>query len=71
MAKMKKKKINVYENNVYYKAGPYTRYNHTKIVKILRRLDSTEPIVTQYTLGKGFRKYRVKVIEVQKKEVAH
>ena len=60
------KPINVYENNIYYKSGPYKKLSRWYLARKLKSLGFFVLSVNRYSIGKGFKKYTVTVLEAQK-----
>ena len=60
------KPINVYENNIYYKSGPYKKLSRWYLARKLKSLGFLVLSVNRYNIGKGFKKYTITVLEAQK-----
>jgi nitroreductase/ubiquinone/menaquinone biosynthesis C-methylase UbiE len=58
--------INVYENSIHYKAGPYQRVSNRYLARTLKKHGFSILSVDTYTIGTGFRKYLISVFEGQK-----
>lgn len=66
LRRFQRKPVNVYENSIYYKSGPYKRVSKRYLVRKLNKHGFSVLSTNTYNIGTGFRKYLINVIESKK-----